>query len=61
MVTDDIREALSATRDAWQSVEDELPTGDPDRKAAALLALDNAILELEEAARIAGVPEDETS
>ena len=59
MMIDAIREALSATRDAWQSVDDELPSGDPDRKAAALLELDNAILALEEAMRIAGATPEE--
>jgi myo-inositol catabolism protein IolC len=59
MSTDAIREALSATREAWQAADDELPRDDPERRAAAFLELENAILSLEEALRIAGYTPDD--
>jgi myo-inositol catabolism protein IolC len=59
MTIDALREALSATREAWQAVDDEFPSDDSDLKAAALLALDNALCELEQALRIVGVSPDE--
>ncbi len=57
MVADALREALSAARDAWQAVQDDFPLADDDAKAAVLQSIDNAILELEDAMRLFGVPE----
>lgn len=59
MSGDAIAGAVSAAREAWQEVQDNYPSDDPDAKAAILLGIDNAILELEEAARLAlvNVPE----
>lgn len=54
MNTDAIREALSATREAWQDANDQSPSADPDEAAAVLLELDNAIVALEQALRLAG-------
>lgn len=54
-----MQEALSASRDAWAAADDEFPLDDPDLKAEALLALDTAIQELEQAVRLTAVRETE--
>jgi myo-inositol catabolism protein IolC len=60
MMTDSIREALSATQEAWTEAYDSLPRDDPERRAAVLSALDNATSELADALRAAGAePDDE--
>lgn len=51
MFADALREALCATRDAWDLVDDEYPDDETGGKSAVLLGLDNAILELEDALR----------
>lgn len=57
MTQDALREARSALQDAYQAVLDE---GYPcDQQACIVLSLDNALIELEDALRNAGVSEEE--
>lgn len=59
-MTDAIREALTALREAWDEAASQIPQGDPERRSAVLTGLDTAILEAEDALRAAGAePDDE--
>jgi hypothetical protein len=55
MFADALGDALSATRDSWQAVEDDYPSDYPEEKAAILATIDNALIELEEATRLAAI------
>jgi hypothetical protein len=57
MTPDALREARSALQDAYQAVLDaDYPE---DQQAAIVLSLDNALIEVDDALRMAGVQEDE--
>lgn len=55
MLDDALREALSASREAWQAVDFDWDM-DSDLKAELLERLDESLTALEEALRHAGIP-----